>query len=43
MSWDCRYSNLPAPTSERAAMNERNLGALGIPECMPPVGGGHSQ
>lgn len=43
MSWDCRYSNLPAPTSERAAMNERNLGTFGIPECMPPVGGGHSQ
>lgn len=39
MSWDCRYSNLPAPTSERAAMNERNLGTFGISEFMPPASG----
>ena len=34
------HSNLPAPTSERTTMNESNPGALGIPEFMPPDGGG---
>ena len=34
------HSNLHAPTSERTTMNESNPGALGIPEFMPPDGGG---
>jgi hypothetical protein len=35
--------NHHAPAVKRATMNESNLCALGIPECMLPVGDGLSQ
>jgi len=36
-------SNLHAPTGDRIIVNESSPGAFGIPECMPPVGGGLSK